>query len=46
MKNNNFENKNLKFIWGIKSPMDLTERKLLWYNKDSNSIKIDRNEYE
>ena len=25
MKDNNFENKNLKFIWEIKSPMDLTE---------------------
>lgn len=42
MKDNNFENKNLKFIWGIKSSMDLTEIEPCLYTMNDIDICYDK----
>lgn len=42
MKDNNFENKNLKFIWGIKSPFDLTESEPCLYTMNDIDICYDK----
>lgn len=42
MKDNKFENKNLKFIWGVKSPMDLTESEPCLYTMNDIDICYDK----